>query len=88
MCDNNELTEVPIRKRMPLFALPVMLFSWCSLRVTYITVAIRFMNEPETVSRAYPITRACSSVIYLIYFFTADWLHAFDKEKTVPRWRR
>lgn len=63
----------------------VMLACWCLLRVSYITIAIRFVNELETISWAYPITWASSSVIYLIYFFSADWLHAFDKEKkTVP----
>lgn len=59
----------------------VMLACWCLLRVSYITVALRFVNQLETVSWAYPITWASSSVIYLIYFFKADWLHAFEKEK-------
>lgn len=69
------------RSMVPMF---VMLASWCALRVTYITIALRFVNELETVSRAYPITWACSSIIYLIYFFTADWIHGFEKDaKTV-----
>ena len=63
----------------------VMLTCWCALRVAYVTVALQFVNELETVSRAYPITWTASSIIYVIYFFTADWLHGFDKEKkTVP----
>jgi len=63
----------------------VMLVCWCALRVTYVTIAMRFINQLETVSRAYPITWAASSIIYVIYFFTADWIHAFDKDtKTVP----
>lgn len=56
-----------------------MLACWCVLRVTYITVAVRFVNELTTVSWAYPITWACSSVIFLIYFLTADWIHNFDR---------
>ena len=56
-----------------------MLVCWCLLRVTYITIAVRFVNELTTVSWAYPITWACSSVIFLIYFLTADWIHNFDR---------
>ena len=56
-----------------------MLACWCLLRVTYITIAVRFVNELTTVSWAYPITWACSSVIFLIYFLTADWIHNFDR---------
>ena len=59
----------------------VMLLCWCLLRITYITVALQFVNKLETVSWAYPITWASSSVIYLIYFFKSDWLHAFEKDK-------
>ena len=56
-----------------------MLACWCLLRVTYITIAVRFVNELTTVSWAYPITWACSSVIFLVYFLTADWIHNFDR---------
>ena len=59
----------------------VMLLCWCLLRITYITIALQFVNKLETVSWAYPITWASSSVIYLIYFFKSDWLHAFEKDK-------
>ena len=58
-----------------------MLGCWCLLRVSYVTVAVRFINELETVSRAYPITWSCSSVVFLIYFLKADWMHAFDREE-------
>lgn len=56
-----------------------MLAAWCVLRVTYISIAVRLVNELTTVSRAYPITWACSSVIFLIYFLKADWIHNFDR---------
>jgi len=58
-----------------------MLCCWCVLRITYITVAVRIINRLETVSAAYPITWICSSVILLIYFLKADWIHNFDHEK-------
>ncbi len=56
-----------------------MLVCWCLIRVSYITIAVKYVPELETVSRAYPITWACSSVVFLIYFFTADWMHSFDR---------
>ena len=59
-----------------------MLACWCVLRVTYITVAVKFVNELETVSRAYPITWTCSSIVFLVYFLKADWIHNFDRIET------
>ena len=56
-----------------------MLVCWCLIRVSYITVALRFVNELTTVSWAYPLTWTCSSIVFLIYFFKVDWMHAFDK---------
>ena len=56
-----------------------MMLCWCAIRVTYVTIAVRFVNELTTVSRAYPITWACSSIIFLIYLLKADWIHNFDR---------
>lgn len=63
---------------VPMFT---MLACWCIFRVTYITVAVRIVNELTTVSLAYPITWTLSSIIFLIYFLKADWIHNFDKQK-------
>ena len=52
---------------------------WCVLRVTYITVAVQFVNRLETVAWAYPITWSVSSIILFVYFLKADWIHTFDK---------
>jgi len=49
------------------------------LRVTYITIAIQYANRLTTVSWAYPLTWSCSSIIFLIYFLKADWIHNFDR---------
>ncbi len=67
----------------------VMLCSWCLLRVTYITVMVRLMpGTPEVIFSAYPLTWGVSSLVFLIYYFASDWLHAFDraekKEKREP----
>lgn len=61
---------------VPMFT---MLACWCVLRVSYITVAVKLVNELTTVSRAYPITWGCSSIILLIYFLKADWIGNFDR---------
>ncbi len=58
-----------------------MLACWCVLRVSYITAAVRLVNRLETVSWAYPITWTCSSIVFLIYFLKADWLHNFDRQE-------
>ncbi|HIT33014.1 MAG TPA: MATE family efflux transporter [Candidatus Faecousia intestinigallinarum] len=75
------------RATVPMF---VMLGCWCVLRVSYITIAVRVVNELVTVSRAYPITWAASSIIFLIYFLKADWMHTFERhaeQKTRSRLR-
>ncbi len=56
-----------------------MLVCWCLIRVSYITIAVKIVPELETVSWAYPITWSLSSIVFLIYFFTADWIHHFDR---------
>lgn len=63
---------------VPMFT---MLSCWCIFRVSYITVALKFLNQLTTVSLAYPITWSLSSIIFLIYFFKADWIHNFDRER-------
>ncbi len=61
---------------VPMF---VMLGCWCVFRVSYISVAVRLINELTMVSVAYPITWTLSSVIFLIYFLKADWIHNFER---------
>lgn len=61
---------------VPMFT---MLAFWCVFRVSYITVAVSYINKLTTVSWAYPITWSLSSIIFLIYFLTADWIHNFDR---------
>ncbi len=63
------------RPTMPMFT---MLACWCLFRITYIFVAVKLINQLTTVSWAYPITWTLSSIIFLIYFLKADWIHTFD----------
>lgn len=57
-----------------------MLVSWCMIRITYITVVVRFIPKIQVVFWAYPLTWFISSIIFLCYFLKADWIHAFEKQ--------
>ena len=65
------------KSAVPMF---VMLISWCIIRITYITVTVHFIPKIEVIFWAYPLTWSISSVIFLIYFLKADWLHSFEKK--------
>ncbi len=56
-----------------------MMVCWCIIRVTYITVAVRFFPVIRTVFWAYPLTWTLSSIVFLTYFLKADWIHGFEK---------
>lgn len=64
------------KSTVPMFT---MLGCWCVLRVSYITLAIPYFNQLETVSWAYPISWTCSSILFLVYLLKADWIHTFDR---------
>lgn len=57
----------------------VMLLFWCVVRVSYISIAVQYVDKLTTVSWAYPITWSCSSIVFLFYLVKADWLHNFDR---------
>jgi Na+-driven multidrug efflux pump len=56
----------------------VMLAVWCIFRIAYVTSITHFLPGIRPVLAAYPITWAISSVILLVYFLKADWIHAFE----------
>lgn len=57
----------------------VMLVCWCVIRVSYITIIVRFIPVINVIFWAYPLTWTLSSIIFTIFFFKSDWLHTFDK---------
>ena len=63
---------------VPMFT---MLACWCIIRVAYISIAVKYVNQLTTVSWAYPITWALSSIVFLIYFLKGNWIHNFDRER-------
>ena len=56
----------------------VMLLSWCAIRITYITIAVRLVPVVQTIYWAYPLTWSISSVIFLIYYLKVDWVHGLN----------
>lgn len=65
------------KAKVPMF---VMLSIWCILRVTYITVALSFSHTIDLVYWAYPMTWTLSSIVFVIYMKTSDWIHGLDME--------
>lgn len=61
---------------VPMF---VMLAVWCVLRITYITIIMHYIHQIQYIYWAYPLTWGISSVIYLLYYVFADWLHGFEQ---------
>ena len=66
------------RASVPMYT---MLCCWCVVRVSYITLTLRAVNRLEVVSFAYPLTWTLSSIVFLIYFLKADWIHTSLEEK-------
>lgn len=56
-----------------------MLCFWCIVRVTYITVIVRVIPAIQVIFWAYPLTWTLSSIVFLLYFLKADWVHGFEK---------
>lgn len=63
---------------VPMF---VMLGVWCVIRIIYIITVMHLFGEIQYIYWAYPLTWAISSIIYLIYYLTSDWIHGFEKGK-------
>lgn len=58
-----------------------MLTFWCGVRILYVSVALSIIPEFQMISKAYPITWSCSSVVFLLFLFRSDWTHAFERKK-------
>lgn len=58
----------------------VMLLCWCIIRVSYITIIVRFIPKIEMIFWAYPLTWSLSTLIFIIYYFKSDWVHAYEKK--------
>ena len=65
----------------PMVPMFVMLGSWCVLRVTYISVLVPLIGQDWVIFSAYPVTWTVSSIVFLIFYFKSDWLHAYEKRE-------
>ena len=63
----------------------IMLCIWCVLRVIYIAIVMWLKCDIVFIYMAFPITWAISSLIYLIYYLTSDWIHGFEKKSPKHR---
>ncbi len=52
----------------------VMLICWCMIRVTYITVIVRFIPVINVIFWAYPLTWLLSSIAFTAYYFSGKWM--------------
>ena len=66
------------KSTVPMF---VMLACWCIIRVTYITITVRFIPDIRVIFWAYPLTWFLSSVTFIIYFFRSNWLKNLEAAK-------
>lgn len=57
-----------------------MLTFWCGVRIIYVTTAIRFIPKFTTISWCYPLTWACSSIVFTVWLLISDWPHAYDTQ--------
>lgn len=53
----------------------VMLLFWCIFRVSYITVALKYVYDIKIVFSAYPLTWSISAIVFIIYYFKGNWLN-------------
>ena len=59
----------------------VMMICWCVIRVSYISIVVRFIPDIQVIFWAYPLTWALSSLVFLIYFLKSDWIHGLEKQE-------
>lgn len=58
----------------------VMAIFWCAVRVSYITIILKFIPSIKMVFWAYPLTWLLSSIVFLWFLLKSDWVHGLDKE--------
>ncbi len=60
----------------------VMLAVWCVFRIIFIQVGLALYYDIRVVFWAYPVTWSISSIIFIIYYFTVDWMGQKSHERT------
>lgn len=57
----------------------VMMICWCVIRVSYITIIIKYIPVINVIFWAYPLTWTLSSIVFTIYYLKSDWVHGLEK---------
>lgn len=60
---------------VPMF---VMLISWCIIRISYITIAVRIIPDIRVIYWAYPLTWSISSIIFMVYYKKSNWTTSYE----------
>lgn len=60
------------KSNIPMF---VMLISWCVIRISYITIMVNIIPDIRVIFWAYPLTWSISSLVFIIYYKKANWIH-------------
>lgn len=58
----------------------IMMIFWCVVRVLYMSIALYFIHDIHLVFWAYPMTWACSSIVFLWYYLFSSWLPKQKKD--------
>lgn len=58
----------------------VMMIFWCVVRVLYISIALHLVHDIHLVFWAYPITWACSSIVFLWFYLFSSWVPRLEKD--------
>ena len=59
-----------------------MLSFWCVIRVSFLKIAVPIFQSIDVVNWVYPLTWCMSTIFLAVYTVKADWVHAFEREKT------
>ena len=59
----------------------VILASWCVLRVAILEIAVPIFQSINVVYWVYPITWAVTAIFLTPYFFKADWINGFERNR-------
>ena len=58
----------------------IMMICWCVIRVSYITIIVKFIPSIHVIFWAYPLTWSLSSIIFLVYFLKGNWIRSFEQQ--------
>jgi len=65
------------KSTVPMF---VMLAIWCVFRISYIiTITHLIPDRIQMIFYAYPLTWTMSTIVFALYLWRADWIHAYEK---------